>query len=118
MDRIHSGQYNKLNDRFQLNIVEQFDGRIENVCGVLRKLYDEVDIIDFQRERRLDELIENHGFLLTIVDVFELYEEIHEGMLNIETNYDRSTMEKENQRSEDIRHRSTVRNERQLAGIR
>jgi hypothetical protein len=56
-----------------LNIVEQFDEKIKNVFAILQIFYDEVDIIDFQIMMMLDELIENHEFLLTIVDVFELY---------------------------------------------
>jgi hypothetical protein len=54
-----------------LNIVEQFDEKVENKFLILQKFDDEVDIIDFQIKMMLDELIENHEFVLTIDDEFE-----------------------------------------------
>ncbi len=45
----------------------------------------------------LDELIENHEFVLTIDDEFEQYLERDEQFLNNQTNYNRYTMGKENQ---------------------
>lgn len=82
MDQILRDWYNRWDVHFELNIDEQFDENIENVFVIVRRLYDEVDIIDFRIKMMLDELIENHLFVLTIVDEFELFEEIDEEFLN------------------------------------
>ena len=61
-----------------MNILEQFDEIIRNVFVILEIFDNEVDIIDFRIEMMLAELIENHEFVLTIVDEFELYVKIVE----------------------------------------
>jgi hypothetical protein len=61
-----------------LNIHEQFDENRENVFVILRIFCDEIDIIDFRIMMMSDELIENHEFLLTIVDEFGWCLEISE----------------------------------------